>query len=135
MKENSEHGTASYERSIYLELADAGGEFQRDLKSERTFISNPRLNLCLNGHPHEFIQAFQSERGTKDDGLMHRFYAMCPKPNIYLSEDIMKASEIPFGINLLFFFIFKKHQEGIEGVFRLMPKGNFVICMISLELL
>jgi hypothetical protein len=26
----------------------------------------------------------------------------------------MKASEIPFGINLLFFFIFKKHKEGIE---------------------
>ncbi len=42
---------ASYERSIYLELANAPDVFQRDQKfsNGRTIINNPRLNLCLLG--------------------------------------------------------------------------------------
>ena len=40
----------SYDRSIYLELANAPSEFRRDLKGTRCYIEEPRLSLCLLGN-------------------------------------------------------------------------------------
>ena len=42
---------AGYDRSIILELFNAPKQFKRDLKGERTTITNPRLNICVLGHP------------------------------------------------------------------------------------
>ncbi len=55
-------GGASYDRSIYLELANASDEFRRDLKSERNCIARPRLNLVLNGHPQSYHETFKAEK-------------------------------------------------------------------------
>lgn len=65
-------GGALYERSIYLELANAGRVFKRDLKNERTKIVAPRLNICVLGHPFSFVEAFNSERSNRDDELTAR---------------------------------------------------------------
>ena len=71
-------GGANYDRSIYLELANGGSDFRRDLKSERTIIKNPRLNLCINGHPSTFIEAFNAEKSKSfikplEPGISSRF--------------------------------------------------------------
>ena len=44
-----------YERSIYLELGNAPGDFRRDLKISRCSITDPRLNLYMNGYYTFFI--------------------------------------------------------------------------------
>ena len=42
-------GASSYDRSIYLELANAPKDLRRDLKQARCRIVEPRLNICLLG--------------------------------------------------------------------------------------
>jgi hypothetical protein len=49
------NNAALYERSIYLSLFSAVSSLDRDLKSDRTKIKNPRFHMCLLGHPFFFI--------------------------------------------------------------------------------
>jgi len=45
---------ANYDRSVYLEVANAGEVFTRDLKGSRSRIHNPRLQICLLGNLFSF---------------------------------------------------------------------------------
>lgn len=40
---------ANYERSVYLECANAGDDFRRDLKMYRCCVEFPRISICLLG--------------------------------------------------------------------------------------
>lgn len=90
---------------IYYFKANSGKDFRRDIKTDRTYIANPRLNLCLNGHPFNFIEAFKQERYAKDDGLVHRFFVCCPKPSSFTSKDIMSTEKNPCSLLLIFYYI------------------------------
>jgi len=46
---------ANYDRSVYLEVANAGEVFTRDLKGSRSRINNPRLQICLLGNYYSYI--------------------------------------------------------------------------------
>ncbi len=98
-------GGALYERSIYLELANAGRVFKRDLKTERTRIVNPRLNICVLGHPFSFVEAFHQEKTNRDDGLTHRFFVACPPPTFFKTKDISSTKEPSCSLLLVFYFI------------------------------
>jgi hypothetical protein len=76
----SNGGGAAYDRAFYLELFNGSKSFRRDLSKSRTVVKNPRLNICLLGHPQTFIKAIRYEQEHKDDGLMQRFLTCCPKP-------------------------------------------------------
>ena len=103
-------GGALYDRSIYLELANAGRAFKRDLKTERTKIESPRLNMCVLGHPFSFIEAFHNEKANRDDGLTHRFFAICPLPTFYKSGEINSSNEPICSLLLVFYYIKIKYS-------------------------
>jgi hypothetical protein len=71
---------AGYDRSIILELYNAPSKFKRDVKSKRISIENPRLNICVLGHPDSYIKVIQDERFVKDDGMIQRFLMCAPEP-------------------------------------------------------
>ena len=74
------HGGASYDRSIYLDLFNGRQEFRRDLTNKRTVIKFPRLNICLLGHPVSFFKLMKEEQAM-DDGMMQRFLSSSPMPS------------------------------------------------------
>ena len=117
-------GGASYERSIYLELFNGDSTFKRDLKKEKSRIANPRLNLCLLGHPQFFVKSMREEQATRDDGLMQRFLFSCPKPQFYDPDDIMKAQLVPrkCSFTVLMYVIKVFHEQSIKET-----KNNLVI--------
>ncbi len=104
-------GSAQYERSIYLTLANAKEDFRRDLKTERTSIIKPRLNICINSHPFSFIEAYSYEKNSYDDGLFQRFFVSCPEPTVYLSSEIMSTSVPKISLLCIFYYIYKKHSS------------------------
>ncbi len=94
------NGGALYERSIYLELFNGKETFRRDLTKKKTRIVNPRLNICLLGHPQFFVKAMREEQSNRDDGLMQRFLSCCPKPNFYSANEIDDAQSSPRKISM-----------------------------------
>ena len=105
-----------YERSIYLELFNGKNAFKRDLKREKTRIENPRLNICLLGHPQFFIKSMREEQATRDDGLMQRFLFCSPKPIFYEAEDIRLAQSIPreFSFTVLMYIVKIFHEQKMK---------------------
>ena len=73
------NGGTSYDRSIFLQLFN-GTTINRDLKGGRTRLRNPKLNICLLGHPCSFIRLIKEENESFDDGLFQRFLMCAPKP-------------------------------------------------------
>jgi len=110
------NGGASYERSIYLELFNGKSTFKRDLKKEKTRIYNPRLNICLLGHPQYFVKAMREEQATRDDGLMQRFLFCSPKPCFYDAHTIQKAQMVPrlVSFTVLLYLIKVQHEQKIK---------------------
>lgn len=49
------NAAALYDRSVYLELANADDSFTRDLKGLRCLIQVPRVSLCLLGKSFNLI--------------------------------------------------------------------------------
>jgi hypothetical protein len=109
------NGGALYERSIYLELFNAKDTFRRDLKNKKTRIANPRLNICLLGHPQFFVKAMREEQSNRDDGLMQRFLSCCPKPIFFSAEDIEQAQlfERKFSFTVLLYTIKVFHIQKV----------------------
>ena len=63
--------------------------FRLDLKSNRINAINQRLNICIRGHPSNFIEMINDH----EDYLTQLFLVVCPKPlfqsvnaSIYSSE-------------------------------------------------
>jgi hypothetical protein len=108
-------GGAAYERSIYLELFNGGNSFSRVLSKETFVIENPRLNICMLGHPHEFIKLMREDKKKRDDGLMQRFLSNCPMPQFYSMEFIKEArnTERKFSMSILLYVIKRLHDRTI----------------------
>jgi hypothetical protein len=103
----------SYQRGIYLELCNGAKHFSRDLKSERIAIKEPRLNMCINGHPIPFVAAYKAETKSYDDGLLHRFYPSCPRPVYMYSEEIMQTQIPQIELSLILFYVYQKNINPI----------------------
>jgi len=102
-------GAASYDRSIYLSLWGALDSYERDLKSERTRIDNPRLNLSVNGHPTQFINLLRNERFFYDDGLFQRMLCNAPVgPKVY-AEDIRNTPQSIVALHCILYFLYVAH--------------------------
>jgi hypothetical protein len=100
------NGGSSYDRGVYLELFNGKDEYIRDLCNKSTHIVNPRLNLCMLGHPSSFFKLMREELGM-DDGLMQRFLSISPSPCFSDSDFIEKAGQNPrpFTLTTLLFNI------------------------------
>lgn len=48
-------GNQGFDRSLILELVNGPSVYNRDLKSSKKRCTNPKLNMCLLGHPYTFI--------------------------------------------------------------------------------
>ena len=114
-------GGASYERGIYLELYNTKRSFKRDIKkdmkSEKKKIINPRVNLCLLGHPQFFIKVIRDEQMNRSDGLQQRFLTCCPKPVFYfIAEAIENAQKIQpqLSIKVLLLYVKLFHTQVID---------------------
>ena len=145
-------GSANYERSIYLTLANAQNNFKRDLKQERTSIIKPRLNICLNGHPYYFIDALNGEKNSNDDGLFQRFFISCPKPSIFLSADILNSADPDISLVCVLYFIHRKYYSDniclslseeakllfnhYYDTFKILARdGNFINCIYFVKII
>ncbi len=106
-------------------MCNASEFFSRDTKSERIAISNPRLNICINGHPIPFIEALSTQKENYDDGLYHRFFISCPKIIIRDSADIMSASEPCVDLVMILFYVFRKNINGNSMVLEDDAKVEF----------
>ena len=86
-------GGDQYDRSIFLELF-GGSIFIRDLKSERTIIKEPRLNITIAEHIDSLTEKMKWE--TKNcDGLMQRFLFCAPNPLFGVSNNEIRSSRQP----------------------------------------
>jgi hypothetical protein len=95
---------SSYDRGIFLELFNMSRKYNRDLKSGRTRLHEPKLNMCLLGHPHIFVKLLSEERNSHDDGLMQRFLICSPEPLLDITIEEMAATPKPASslVNLLY---------------------------------
>ena len=105
---------AGYDRIIILELFNAPKQFKRDLKVERTTITNPRLNICVLGHPDAYIKCIQDERANKDDGLIQTFHLCVPQPAFFTPEEIMSADTNYCAIQKVFYAVYIIHKDHFQ---------------------
>jgi hypothetical protein len=121
-------GNGSYDRAFYTEIYNALSVYRRDLKSERTFVNNPRLNIYLMGHPHAFIKCMLDEKSNKVDGLMQRFLSCCPQPMFYKSNFINDAREVSRSISLkvLLYCVKLLHSIVIENDLNIIQKEAII---------
>ena len=139
-------GSGTYDRSIFLELANGYSEFKRDLKQARCNIKQPRLNMCLlgsfsilfclfflifffkidKGHPSQFIDILKTERAQKDDGLIQRFIICAPQPSFYKSKDILDAPVQECSLVNIFMFISIANKD--NKVYYLSPEAEKLFC-------
>ncbi len=71
----------SYDRTVYLEFFNGPDIYNRDLKSGKTRIADPRLNLTMAGHIEDIIKQINDEVLNYCDGLMQRFLINAPLPH------------------------------------------------------
>ena len=106
-------GSPSYERSLYTTLFNAPTMLDRVLSKKSIILTKPRFNLCLLGHPKEYINLIRNDLTKCDDGLMHRFIVNAPKPIFYLAEDIRQANSYHHTLSLtcIFYLIMTIHEQ------------------------
>ncbi|RNA30068.1 hypothetical protein BpHYR1_006689 [Brachionus plicatilis] len=73
-------GSASFDRSFFLELYNGFDVYQRDISNERLVLEIPRLNLCLLGHPSLFIGLVTNEAKQNDDVIIQRLLLCAQDP-------------------------------------------------------
>ncbi len=105
---------AVYDRSIILELYNAPKQFKRDLKGSRTLIRNPRLNICVLGHPYSYIRCIQEERNFKDDGMMQRFHMCAPEPAYFSANEINQANRNHCSFQKVFYTLSLLHKKPLN---------------------
>lgn len=104
----------SYDRAIFNNLYGGDFFFRRDLVNKRITIKDPRLNMCLLGHPNKFFEFAMLERSTKDDGLSHRFLMCAPKPQFLPKETVIAAKRnAHFSMIVVFYVIQKLVGDGL----------------------
>ncbi|CAF1091689.1 unnamed protein product [Brachionus calyciflorus] len=103
------NGGTNYDRSIYLNLFN-GITINRDLKCGRTRTKNPKLNICILGHPWAFITLIKEEIENFDDGLFQRFLMCCLEPPIVSLKEIRKKPSSKISIVAILYLIFKLNE-------------------------
>jgi hypothetical protein len=103
-------GGDQYDRSIFLELF-AGGMFIRDLKTERTMIREPRLNLTIAEHIDSLTEKMRWE--VKNcDGLFQRFLFCAPNPLFGVrSQDIRNVEDPKVSVIEILYAISESFQQ------------------------
>ena len=100
-------GISGFDKSVYSTLFNAPLEHSRELANRITILDKPRLNLCLLGHPKEYLNLLKNE-----DGLVHRFIMNAPEPVFFKAADIHEAYKFnTISLSKIFFFLFKIHQK------------------------
>lgn len=117
-------GGDELDRSVFNELWSAPTIFRRDIKSLRTMIDYPRLNLCLLGHPHEYVRTIYGERMHRQDGLIQRFLVCAPEPAFLNYDDIMNAPSHEFSLSCILYLVCKLNQCPIT--YTLSPEATVV---------
>jgi hypothetical protein len=117
---------ASYDRSVILELFNGLQRFNRDLKSGRQRIPNPRVNLALMSHIHVWYKLMIEERESFSDGLCQRFLLAAPEPLYDIEfEDTIGIPQPKCSIVCLFYFIQKLNSIPIVYYFEDKAKIQF----------
>ena len=55
------------------------------------------------------MELLKNEKGSKDDGLVHRFLINAPKPVFHLAEDMMLAPELNCSLRTILYLIYKNN--------------------------
>ncbi|RNA24789.1 hypothetical protein BpHYR1_001524 [Brachionus plicatilis] len=108
--------SASYDRSVFLELYNGPDVYQRDISGERLVLENPRLNLCLLGHPSLFIGLVTNEAQQNDDGLIQRFLLCAPDPGFIDWNTISNAGPKCCSLSVIFYLILKSNEKPIRYI-------------------
>jgi hypothetical protein len=89
-------GKGDFDKSLILELFNDRSIYNRDLKSSKKKCTNPKLNMCLLGHPYTFINMIKDERqNVGADGLTQRFLFSSPKQEFDVSFEKMSTAPKP----------------------------------------
>ena len=83
----------------------------RELKSGRSKIINPRFHMCLLWHPINFINLLKQERSCYDDGLFQIFLMNAPEPPVIKAEEMRSAPATILSLHCIFYFIHMVHFE------------------------
>ena len=105
------NGSASYDRAIYLTLWNAVLDYFRDLKSGRTYITNPRFSMCILSHPHTLIRLLLSDKAANDDGLLHRFLSIAPQPPNIRSQERIDCKDPLVNLVVIFLVLETMHSD------------------------
>lgn len=105
---------ANYDRSLFLSLYNAPSSLDRDLKSGRTRLVEPRVNICLLGHPFQFIKMLKEERDGFDDGLIQRFLLSVPKPHYIKATQIRNAKKPKISLFSILFAIYNLYKNQVN---------------------
>ncbi|RNA05204.1 hypothetical protein BpHYR1_040782 [Brachionus plicatilis] len=107
--------SSSYDRSIYNDLYNAPSFYRRDTANSRQVFKEPRLNICVLGHPPTFIELIKNEVNSKDDGLIQRFHLCAPDPEFIKDKMIMNAQQPACSLEVLFCIIWKLNEGGVNN--------------------
>ncbi len=104
-------GNGLFDRAIYNTIFTAPKFIERDVKSVRTKIENPRYHMCLLGHPHLMINMLNGEKMGYDDGLFQRIVCMAPEPPFVDAQILRNTPATIQSIHCIFVFIYLVHYE------------------------
>jgi len=104
-------GNGLFDRAIYNHIFTAPQFIERDIKSVRTKIENPRYNMCLLGHPHLMINMLHLEKTGYDDGLFQRIICLAPMPPFIDAQILRNTPQTIQSIHCIFFFVHIVHYE------------------------
>ena len=111
------NGGHSYDRGVFLQIFN-GTTYNRDLKGSRTRLKNPKLNICLLGHPSSFIRLIREEIENFDDGLLQRFLFCTPEPLLNNLDEIRARPYPEFSMTCILYLVYKLNEKKIVYTFK-----------------
>ncbi len=107
----------SYDRSILQTLFSCPTTVSRDIKSRRSKINNPRLNMHCNFLPNLIATELKNQRLCIDDGFYNQVLMSAPpSPQIYSIEK-RQIDEPIVSLNCLLYFIKVLHKSNHNYTF------------------
>jgi hypothetical protein len=100
-----------FDRSVYNCLYGAPRHIIRITKDKKSKVVAPRFHMFLNAHPHHMINLYFNEKGSYDDGLLHRFWTMAPRPPWLPAKTMRECGQCILSLACLFFFIYILHSQ------------------------
>ena len=101
------------------------------------------MNIDLNfffkkGHIYQYVELLKNEKGSKDDGLVHRFLINAPKPVFHLAEDMMLAPELNCSLRTILYLIYKNNLTEsnimrLSDEYQIKPNANTKSLYVNLN--